>query len=378
MKFIPLTLATVMLCMPLAGCDGKGPFGLAQAHVPDPVDVKAQHVDNKVNVPAASPLRSSLLIAAVEQNAFEQTISVPGVIEAMPEKLVKITPPLAGRIVKLHRSLGDPVKAGEALFTLDSADLGTAYRDDAKAQATLLQARHDFERQKSLLEADISAKKDYEAAQLALTAAQTDARATTDRLAQLGAVVGAKSQREYVLRSPIAGRVVEMAGSQGGYWNDINASIMTVADLSTVWLSASVSEKDVPKMFVGQKARVTLNAYADRPFDAQVKYVGDLLDADTRTVKVRLAIDNRDGRFRPGMFARIRFSTASHAALVVPASALLQSGLYTRVFVETAPFSFESRIVSVGPSLGNDRVEVLSGLKAGERVVVKNGVLLND
>lgn len=378
MKFILLTFAAVLLCQQLAGCDSKGPSSLASGNVADPASVKAQRVDDKINVPEGSPLRRSLQIAAVEQKSFQQTISVPGVIEPMPEKLVKIMPPLAGRIVKLHRMLGDPVKTGDALFTLDSADLGAAYRDDAKAQATLLQAKQDLERQKSLLEADIAAKKDYEAAQLALAAAETDARASADRLAQLGAVVGARSRREYVLRSPITGRVVEMAGSQGGYWNDINASIMTVADLSTVWLSASVSEKDVSQMFVGQKARVTLNAYADKAFEAQVKYVGDLLDSDTRTVKVRVAIDNREGRFRPGMYARVSFSTASRPALVVPASALLQSGLYTRVFVEIAPFSFESRIVSVGATLDDDRVEVLSGLMAGDRVVVKDGVFLND
>jgi cobalt-zinc-cadmium efflux system membrane fusion protein len=91
-----------------------------------------------------------------------------------------------------------------------------------------------------------------------------------------------------------------------------------------------------------------------------------------------VAIDNGDGRIKPGMFARVSFSGASRPALVVPASAVLQSGLYTRVFVEKAPFSFEPRIVDVGASLPGQRVEVLTGLVAGERVVVKEGVLLND
>ena len=104
---------------------------------------------------------------------------------------------------------------------------------------------------------------------------------------------------------------------------------------------------------------------------------GDLLDPDTRTVRVRVAIDNRDGLFKPGMFARVSFSGPTHQALLVPATALLQSGLYTRVFVEKAPFRYESRVVSVGATIA-DRVEVLSGLKAGERIVVKDGVLLND
>lgn len=108
-----------------------------------------------------------------------------------------------------------------------------------------------------------------------------------------------------------------------------------------------------------------------------MRYVGEVLDPDTRTVKVRLLLDNHEGRLRPGMFAKVVFAGPSHTATVVPAGAVLQSGLYTRVFVEKAPFKFQARQVSVGASVG-DRVEILTGLQAGERIVVKEGVLLND
>lgn len=367
---------TIICAVLLAACNEKRTAADAlNGKATETADIQRQ--DTFVTVSAASPLRKSLVVGNVEQEAFAQAIDAPGVIEAVPEKLVKITPPLGGRIARLHRQLGDAVKAGEALATIDSPDLGAAYNEHVKAQGTLIQARQEFERQKALQDEDISAKKDFEAAQLALSAAESDARATADRLTQLGASVSAASRREYILRSPITGRVVEMTGSQGGYWNDTTASIMTVADLSTVWLSASVAEKDMSQMFVGQSARIVPNAYASREFDGKVKYIGDLLDPDTRTVRVRVAIDNRDGLFKPGMFARVSFSGPTHQALLVPATALLQSGLYTRVFVEKAPFRYESRVVSVGATIA-DRVEVLSGLKAGERIVVKDGVLLND
>lgn len=361
----------------LSACDTKQLFSDAAASDTGSQPAIILREGTLVTVPEASPLRQSLMIGAVEPQAFAQTIDAPGVIEAVPEKLVKITPPLTGRIVRLHRQLGDVVKAGEALATVDSPDLGSAYSEHIKAQATLAQVRQEFERQRALQDEDISARKDFEAAQLALSAAESDARAAADRLAQFDVSIQAVSRREYVLRAPIAGRVVEMEGAQGGYWNDNTASIMTIADLSTVWLSASVAEKDLPQMFVGQTAHITPNAYAERAFEGKVKYIGDLLDPDTRTVQVRVAIDNREGRFKPGMFARVSFSGASYQALLAPASALLQSGLFTRVFVEQSPFRFESRVVSVGASIG-DRVEVLSGLKAGERIVIKDGVLLND
>ena len=102
-----------------------------------------------------------------------------------------------------------------------------------------------------------------------------------------------------------------------------------------------------------------------------------MLDPDTRTVKVRIAMDNASGRLRPGMFAKVTFSGQEYRATVVPSTAIVQSGFNTRVFVETAPWKFEPRVCKTGAQLG-DRVEIVSGLKAGERIVVKDGVLLND
>lgn len=376
MKIIHVVLSLVCAAS-LSACDMKRFFPNATASNGSAHVDSIQREGALITVPEASPLRGSLVVGAAEQQAFAQVIDAPGVIEAVPEKLVKITPPLAGRIVRLHRQLGDTVKAGDPLATIDSPDLGAAYSEHAKAQATLTRARQEFERQKALHDEDISAGKDFEAAQLDLAAAESDARAAADRLAQLGVSARSSSRREYVLRAPISGRVVEMEGAQGGYWNDNTASIMTVADLSTVWLSASVAEKNLSQMFAGQAARIAPNAYAGRTFDGKVSYIGDLLDPDTRTARVRVAIDNREGLFKPGMFARVSFDGPIHQALLIPASALLQSGLYTRVFVEQAPFRFESRVVSVGASTG-DRVEVLSGIKPGERIVIKDGVLLND
>ncbi len=171
--------------------------------------------------------------------------------------------------------------------------------------------------------------------------------------------------------------MIELTGAQGAFWNDMSAPIMTVADLSTVWLAASIQEKDIGSLFVGQTARISLNAYDGESFDGKVRYVGKVLDPDTRTVKVRIAIDNASGRFRPGMFAKMSFSGRSHKAIVVPATALVQSGFTTRLFLETSPWRFESRVCKTGAQIG-DNVEIVSGLKAGDRFVVKEGVLLND
>ncbi|HJU39815.1 MAG TPA: efflux RND transporter periplasmic adaptor subunit, partial [Tahibacter sp.] len=152
----------------------------------------------------------------------------------------------------------------------------------------------------------------------------------------------------------------------------------TVADLSRVWISASVHEKDLGAVFVGQDATVSFDAYDDAPARGTVAYVGEVLDADTRTAKARIAIDNADGRFKPGMFARVTLHGRAHAAAVVPAQALVQSGFDTHVYVELANGVFQPRVVATGARLDDGSVEVRSGLEPGERIVVKDGVLLND
>ncbi|TXD70999.1 efflux RND transporter periplasmic adaptor subunit [Mitsuaria sp. TWR114] len=268
-------------------------------------------------------------------------------------------------------------RAGDVLFTLDSSDLSAARGDAARARDAAAQASRDLDRQQLLFDADIAARKDLEAAQLAHAQAANDLRTAQARLAQLGASADDNAGRRLSVRAPLAGRVIEMNAAPGGYWNDVNAPLMTIADLSRVSVTAAVPEKDLARIFVGQSAQVVLNAYPDDPRAGTVRYIGEVLDPDTRTVKVRLILDNADGRLRPGMFVKLRFAGPSHPAPVVPASALLQEGLFTRVFVERAPGRYVAREVSVGAALG-DQVEIVSGLRPGERVVVRDGVLLHD
>ncbi|UUC93024.1 efflux RND transporter periplasmic adaptor subunit [Comamonas sp. C11] len=371
----PVGAVCLLLCLALAACNGDKQTPAAAADS----QTALYREGNLVVVPSQSPVLAQLKLAQATQEQVQTLISAPANIEAEPEKMVKITPPVAGRLVRLHRQLGDPVKVGEALITMDSSDISVARADNAKAQSALLLARQEFDRQKLLFDAEIAARKDYEAAQQALAAASADARAATDRLAQLGADVQASSRGSYVIKSPISGRVVEMAGSQGGYWNDVNASVMTVADLSKVWLSASVPERDLAHVDVGQEAHIALTAYPDLRLEGRVQYVGEIVDAATRSVKVRVAVDNREGRLRPGMFARVSFDGPGRDALMVPTTALLQGNVSSRIFVDKGRTDkgalFEPRDVQVGAQQ-DGKVEIRSGLASGERIVVNGGVLL--
>jgi cobalt-zinc-cadmium efflux system membrane fusion protein len=342
--------------------------------------VAVRHQGERLVVPPDSPLRRTLVVAAATRETVAAPFNLPAIVEADPARLVKVLPPLAGRIVTLNKQLGDSVKAGDVLFSIDSADLAQAVSDAGKARAALTMARRNLDRQRELDKSEIAAKRDFEQAQSDYDQAASESERANARLAQLGAKGGGAAQvtggHILTVRSPISGRVVELNAATGGYWNDATASLMTVADLSHVFVTANAQEKDLGHVYVGQSATVRFDAYGE-PQPGKVRYVGDILDADTRTTKVRMVFDNPDAKLKPGMFAQATFLAQPHEGIVIPMSAIVQSGFYTRAFVEVAPWQFEARVIKLGSQVG-DRMEVKSGLSAGDRVVVKEGVLLND
>jgi cobalt-zinc-cadmium efflux system membrane fusion protein len=372
------TLLPVLLGLAAFGLIGGGLLGLhaKEAPAPEAAAVPLVHEGDMLVIPEKSPLRRSLVVVPVADQSLAAPFTLPAVVEADPARLVKVTSPLAGRIVRLGKQLGDEVKAGDVLFIVDSPDFAQAGADAAKAQAALTLARRNLERQRELDKSDLAARRDLEQAQSDYEQAASEAARAGTRLSQAGARAGAAPNGKLAVRSPIAGRVVELSAAEGAYWNDATAPLMTVADLSRVFVSANAQEKDLAQLYVGQQASVKLDAYPE-PLKGQVRYVGDMLDADTRTVKVRLPFDNHDGRLKPGMFAEATLLSRAHQGIAVPMAAVIQNGFSSRAFVEVKPWQFAPRDLKLGAQIG-EQVEVLAGLKAGERIVVKDGVLLND
>jgi cobalt-zinc-cadmium efflux system membrane fusion protein len=177
--------------------------------------------------------------------------------------------------------------------------------------------------------------------------------------------------------APMAGSVTALAAAPGDMINDPTQPMMTVADLSTVWVTALVPEKDVATVAKNQQAQVSLLAYPDRVLRGKVLFISDVIDSDTRRDKVRIAFANSDYALKPNMFATVILTGTEQSQVVLPASALLMNNDRTSVFVATAPWVFERRFVDPQLEEGSS-VPIRSGVKAGEQVVVKGGILLND
>jgi cobalt-zinc-cadmium efflux system membrane fusion protein len=177
--------------------------------------------------------------------------------------------------------------------------------------------------------------------------------------------------------APFAGVVTEVHAAPGELINP-ERELFTVADLSRVWLQADVYQKDIAKIRVGQDAQVTVDAYPGETFTGRVTHISDVLDAGTRTAKVRCEVANRDGRLKHQMFATLALPvSALRESIVIPATSVQDIDGVPTVFVRIDEEHFETRPVRIGSAFSGS-VEVAEGLKTGERVVTEGALMLKS
>lgn len=366
-----LTAMLIATLLPLSGCSRAGTDGKAAEAAPMMVRQK----DN-IAIPDKSPLRTRLQVAAIEATAATHTVALPAVVEADPAQTVNILPPLTGRLTELKVKLGDTVHQGQVLAIISSPDLAQAHADADKAHDAAELAARALQRARGVHEAGANAGKDLEQAQSNYVQAAAEATRADTRLKALGAQPGAKSHA-LTLTAPVSGTVTALNSGLGAYLNDPTAALMTIANLEQVWVTANVPENLVAQVAKGQTAEVRLNAEPGQVRRGAIAFVSAVLDADTHRSKARIAFSNRDGKLKPNMYASVSLAVPQSPSVRVPASALLMNNDSTTVFVEVAPWTFTRRAVETGIEDG-ELVTIVSGLRAGERVVVRGGVLLND
>jgi cobalt-zinc-cadmium efflux system membrane fusion protein len=331
-----------------------------------------------ISVPEGSPVRGKLAIGPVGEQEIQRKLVLPAVVEADPARTVKVLPPVTGRVTELMVQLGERVAQGQELAVIDSGDLAQAYADAEKAKSVLTLTKKVLDRQLGLEKAGGGAVKDREQAQSDYIQAVAELERSESRLRAIGIPADQKQEsRLLTLKAPAAGSIIDLQVARGAFLNDPTAAIMTIADLGTVWVTANVPESDTANVRKGQDVDVVFPAYPGEVFAGKVLFVSDILDPDTRRTKVRIAFDNPDVRLKPNMFADATFLAPRQRVPVVPTQAVILKNENDQVFVEVAPWTYEARPVEVGFQQG-DRSIVQRGLKPGERVVVKGGVLLND
>jgi len=331
---------------------------------------------NRVIVSPKSPLASRLQVEPAKTTTIRRQVTAPASVEADPARYAKILPPLNGRVLQLFVHPGDSVTKGQQLLAIDAPDFVGAQTDYAKARSVLAQAERALTRQEDLATHGIIGQRDVDQARTDRDTALSDFNRTKDRLRLLGMdPENTQLGAPLIVRSPVSGKVLDVLTATGEFRNDPTAPLMTVADLSDIWVTANVQEKDIHYVHRGDPAIATFAAYPTEAFQGKVLFVADVLDPDTRTAKVRIAYPNKDGRLRPAMFANVILRTWDTQELAIPTTALVMSGDHTTVFVQVAENTYEQRPVMTGEQQG-DRTIIKSGVQAGDKVLIREGALL--
>jgi Cu(I)/Ag(I) efflux system membrane fusion protein len=297
--------------------------------------------------------------ALAEEQSLEATVRAVGRLEINERAIVDVAPRFDGWIERLYvNATGDPVKRGQALFSVYSPELVSAYKEltIAKELSQATQAADPASRER----------------------ADRLAAAVSERLKNWDMAAGATRVDSSHLRfsAPASGIVLEKQAVEGMRFS-AGTPIYRIADLATVWVFADVYEQDLQRVKVGQTAMIGIDAFPDRHFSAKVTYLYPTLNAATRTTQVRLELLNRDGQLRPGMFAHVDIATGgAQPRLTVPSSAVIDNGSRQIVLLALDAGRFKPQTVKIGLR-NEDFVEILDGLKAGDRVVVSASFLID-
>ena len=325
-------------------------------------------------------------VAQVSESAETQTVRTSGKVGFDEEHLSDVASPLVGRVIEIRAQPGEHVAAGQTLAVIDSADLGAASSEFIKARADLLLAERSQKLARELLAAKAMANKDSQKAEDDLVKAKADLRRTRERLTSLGVPEADLDQdldalhvrSQFVLTAPIAGTVIERDLTLGQMvGGDNGQKLFVVADLETLWVTADIYEKDLSLIQRGEAVTVQTAAWPQDQFDGRIDYVSDTVDPTSRTIKVRVAVDNRRRLLKPEMFVTATVQTASTVRLLtIPMAAVHgEAAGQAYVFVALEGNRFVRRPVTLGQKV-DDHVVVSAGLAAQDAVVTTGSILL--
>jgi cobalt-zinc-cadmium efflux system membrane fusion protein len=326
----------------------------------------------------------------VRRMAFRTYRTFPGVVRPNANALADITTLVRGRVAEVHADLGQAVLPKQLLAVLHSSDLGLAQSAYLKARARRHVAEQAYQRAQFLFQEKVIGQAELQRREGEMISVRAEAQEAHEGLRLLGMEdkeirtleQTQKIRSQIAIVAPFAGRIIARDLTKGELV-DTTHKLFVVADLSTLWVVANVAEKDISYLHratlsPNQPVEIHVPAYPDEVFQGTVTYVGDVLDTETRTMAVRLAVANPTGRLKPEMFATIRvLSEPATDVLVVPEAAVQHDRDRTFVFVQKEAGVFEARTIKIGDKNGTF-AEILEGVREGESVVREGAFILKS
>jgi cobalt-zinc-cadmium efflux system membrane fusion protein len=360
----------------------------ANAETTDRSVTKTATVGGVPSVELNEKQMASVKVEKVQEYVFPVERSAVGSIDFNEDMTVQVFTPYQGRILDLYAKVGDEVKKGDILFTIDSPDLLAAESNLIAAAGVMELTSRALNRLKVLYESRAVAQKDLEqaisdqqTADGALKAARDAVRIFGKTEAEIDAIVQErKADPKLVVPSPISGRVTARSAAPGLFVQPGSAPApYSVADISTMWMLANVAESDVSAIQVGQEVKVSLLSYPGKIFEGRISTITSMVDPNSHRMLIRSDIDDPNHELRSGMFATFVIRTGDPVrSLSVPLSGLVREGDGTMTaWVTSDRRRFTQRTVAVGSRKDGFR-QILEGLKPDELIATDGAVFLSN
>jgi len=370
-----LGLATLLLAV--AGCQNKSGDGAGTAQA---ASAPKQEIPNDVELDPA--MLSNIHIEPVRSDSGRRQLTATGKVQFNEDRTVRILAPLPGQAIDLQVRVGDPIEKDQLLFSIKSREVASLVTDYLESHRDLDLAQKNYNMNKDLFEHQAASRISFQQAESDLAKASAHVARGEEALHVLGidpkeAAKDGGLRSLVPVRSPMAGNLIERNLAPGQFVQADSTALLTIADLSTVWVMVDVFERDIHLVRVGQKVQAVAVAYPDRRFSASIERIGDKVDPDSRTLKVRLLVSNPNGLLKPEMFITASLElSGGGAAMSVPATAVFTQDGKSYVFAAIGDRRFERRPIAAAPD-GEGRLRVTSGLHVGDQVVTDGAMLLD-
>lgn len=337
---------------------------------------KEQAVETNKKFVLSDTMLNMIQTDSVRECNISDELSLSGEISFNENNVVKVFPRSSGQVLEAKVSIGDRVEKGQPLAVIKSADVAGNYNDLAGANADLAIAKRQMDNAESLYKNGISSEKEYNEAKQNYEKALA-VRNKVQSLININGGGKTNAEGQYVITAPISGYIVEKKVAAGAFIRpDMGDNLFTISDMKTVWAYANVYELDIRNIKEGYTARVIPVAYPDKVFTGKIDKVSEVLDPQSKAMRVRISLDNKDMLLKPDMFIKVIVSNEeSRKAICVPASAIVPQDNKNYVVVYKSKDDLSIAPVDIIKTVG-DKTYIRSGVEPGQVVVTKHQLFI--
>lgn len=312
----------------------------------------------------------------INKNQYEESLTVVGEVSFDEDHVVRIYPIVSGSIEKIYFSLGDYIKKGQLIATILSTDITEYQRDFNISKSNLDIALKNYDRMQKLFKTNFASEKDLQIAENEYKNAKSE-YTSKKQILELYGGSSEKTDAIFNIYSPISGYLVERSVNEGTQIRtDNNTNIFTISDLKSVWIWANVYESDIAKIQLNDQVVATTISYPDIEFNGKIQKINNVLEPESRVIKIRTEIPNDKELLKPEMFATVKIKSQNKInTLAIPTSAIFIENNQSYVIKCVSENEFEKIKITTGKIL-SDFTEIIEGVSENDKIVTKGALLI--